>query len=53
MDLIVACVAAQFATAKGAIEGGRDAEARAQLDEAVVLEVDEVRDSTAGPLVVP
>jgi len=53
MDLIVACVAAQFTTAKGAIEGGRDAEARAQLDEAVVLEVGEVRDSTSALLALP
>ena len=42
----------QFAVAKSGIEkrnDGGDAEARAQLDEAVVLEVDEVRDSTAAP----
>ena len=42
----------QFAVAKSGIEkknGGGDAEARAQLDEAVVLEGDGVRDSTAAP----
>ena len=42
----------QFAVAKSGIEkqnSGGDAEARAQLDEAVVLEVDGVRDSTAAP----
>ena len=42
----------QFAVAKSGIDkqnGVGDAEARAQLDEAVVLEVDGVRDSTAAP----
>ena len=46
------CVCEQFAVAKTYIEKTNvwaDAEARAQLDEAVVLEVDEVRDSTAAP----
>ena len=43
----------QYVVAVKAIERkneGGDAEALAQLDEAVVLEVDEVRDSTPHPL---
>ncbi len=51
-----AFVCEQFAVAKRGIEKGNDvgdAEALANVDEAVVLEADEVRDSTAHPLALP
>ncbi len=50
------CVGEQFVVAKNGIEtqsDGGDAEALANVDEAVVLEVDGVRDSTAHPLALP
>ena len=50
------CVCEQFAVAKKGIDkqnDAGDAEALANVDEAVVLEADGVRDSTAHPLALP